>query len=225
MSGSWMLESVERDGVALAAVVVDAPVRSCPGWTGGDLLAHVCGYAMFLPELFAGDVALSGPVPAPGPERAVAEWPARLDALLELLTTTPAATPVPNWSVQPDTAEFWIRRTVHEFAVHRWDGDTTRTAEPEPIPAGVAADGIAEYFEAFAATGIAAGRVPRAVVTMVLELTDTGDRLTWPLPNPGPETVVRGPASDLLLALWHRRSLLDHHVSGERTVLEQWPRI
>ena len=41
MPGSWMLESVERDGAARGAVAADAPVRSCPGWTGGDLLAHV----------------------------------------------------------------------------------------------------------------------------------------------------------------------------------------
>lgn len=220
-----MLESIERDGSALGRVVPDAPVRSCPGWTGGDLLAHVCGYAMFLPDLLAGAVPVSGPVPAPSPAEAAARWPDRLAALLTLLTTTPPATPVPNWSVRPDTADFWVRRTVQEFAVHRWDAGTTHAAEPDPVPAEVAVDGIAEYFEAFAATGIAAGMVPRAEVTLALELTDTGDRLTWSLPAPGPETVVRGPASDLLLALWHRRSLLDHHVSGDRTILEQWPRI
>lgn len=225
MSGSWMLESIERDGAALAEVAPDAPVRSCPGWAGGDLLAHVCGFAAFLPDLFAGAVPVTGPVPTPSPREAAAQWPDRLDVLLTLLNTTPAATPVPNWSVLPDVAEFWVRRTVQEFAVHRWDGGTTHAAEPEPIPAGVAADGIAEYFEAFVATGIAAGMVRRAGVTLALEITDTGDRPTWPLPAPGPETVVRGTASDLLLALWHRRSLLDHHVSGDRTVLEEWPRI
>ncbi|WP_300009068.1 maleylpyruvate isomerase family mycothiol-dependent enzyme [Pseudonocardia sp.] len=223
-----LLASIEADGHALGAAARsgrDATVRTCPDWTGADLLAHVSGFARYLAGLFAGRIPLAGPVPVVAAREAEQAWDADLAALVTLLRDTPADAPVPNWSVLPDTASFWTRRTAQELAVHRWDARTTGEDEPDPVPADIARDGIAEYFEAFAATAIAAGMAPRARATVALELTDTGDRLEHHLPDPGPATVLRGSASDLLLALWHRRDLLAHHVEGDRLVLERWPRI
>jgi hypothetical protein len=36
------------------------------------------------------------------------------------------------------------------------------------------------------------------------------------------DCVLRGPASDLYLALWNRRSTDDLHIEGDRSVLELW---
>jgi hypothetical protein len=132
---------------------------------------------------------------------------------------------VPNWSVLPDEAVYWVRRAAHEFAVHRWDAATTRDAEPDPIPVDLARDGIAEFFEAFVATAFAAGFAPPTEATLMLQLTDTGETVRQDLPDPGPETVVRGTTSELALALWHRRHPVAFHVSGDRTPLETWPHI
>ncbi len=223
-----LLDSVEADGHALAVAARagrDATVRSCPDWTGADLLAHTTGFARYVPGLFDGSIPLTVPVPPVAPDEADRTWDADLAALLSLLHDTPADTPVPNWSVLPDTAAFWVRRAAQEFTVHRWDAQTTGTGNPDPVPAQIARDGIAEYFEAFTATAFAAGRAPRSRATLVLELTDTGERTEHHLPDPGPETVLRGTASDLLLALWHRRDLMTHHVDGDRAVLERWPRV
>lgn len=128
-----------------------------------------------------------------------------------------------NWSIAPDTAAFWRRRAAHELAVHRWDAETAHT--PSPIATDLARDGIAEYFEVFVATGLAAGFVPPAAATVVLEPTDRDERIERHLPHAGPETVLRGTTSDLLLALWHRRDPLALHVSGDRALLERWPHI
>ena len=131
---------------------------------------------------------------------------------------------MPNWAVAPQTAAFWQRRATHELTVHRWDAGTL-AGDPPPIPQDVAEDGIAEFFEVFVATGIAAGMVPPADATLVLETTDTGKRREEHLPGPGPVTTLRGTAADLMPALWHRRDPLAHRVDGPRRLLERWPSI
>lgn len=75
----------------------------------------------------------------------------------------------------------------------------------------------------FVITGIAAGMVPPAQATLVLQITDTGTRRAEHLPDPGPATTLRGTASDLMLALWRRRDPLAFHVDGPREMLERWP--
>jgi MDMPI C-terminal domain len=75
----------------------------------------------------------------------------------------------------------------------------------------------------FVATGLAAGVVPHAAATLVLEPTDLDERIEQHLPDPGPETVLRGTTSDLLLALWHRRDPVSLYVGGDEALLERWP--
>lgn len=222
------LDAVDREGRELGRSCRAAPgstVRSCPGWTGADLLAHAAGFCRTLDELFAGRRGASDPAVVVAPDEALASFDADLDRLLTLLRTTDPEQPVANWSVLPDVARYWVRRAAHEFAVHRWDAATTRDTEPDPVPADLARDGIAEFFEAFVATAFAAGYAPPTEATVVLELTDSGEVSRHDLPDPGPETVVRGPSPELFLAFWHRRDPLAFHVSGDRTPLETWPHI
>ena len=122
-------------------------------------------------------------------------------------------------------AGFWVRRVLHELAVHRWDAATLVPGPPEPIPSPVAVDGIGEFFDEFVATALARGLVPPAARRLALEITDVDRRLEFPLPDPGPVTTIRGTASDLLLALWRRRDPLSLHVDGDPAVLEAWPSI
>lgn len=228
----WWVDSAERDGRLLgeaARAGRDAVVRSCPDWTGADLLAHAAGFARYVDRLLGGAAGPTDPLVPVAPDEALRTWDDDLARLVDRLRSTPPDAPVPNWSVLPDEAAFWARRAAHELAVHRWDAGTTSAgktgaATPDPLPAPLARDGIAEYFEAFAATAFAAGAPGRAA-TIVLEPVDGGEPLQFGLPDPGPVTLLRGTASDLLLALWWRRDPLDHLVSGDRALLAEWPRI
>lgn len=160
MDTARWLEAAEQDGREPGRLCRAAPttvVRSCPTWTGADLLAHAAGFCRTLDELYAG------------------------------------------------------RRAATDPAV--------------VVPADLAADGIAEFFEAFGATAFAAGYVEPTEATLVLELTDSDDVIRHDLPHPGPETHVSGTAPELFLACWHRRDPLTFHTGGERTPLETWPHI
>lgn len=226
-TAGW-LEALERDGRELGRLCRSAPattVRSCPDWTGADLLAHAAGFCRTVDELVTGGRDARAPSVVVAPEEAMTSYDADLDRLLTLLHDTDPHQPVPNFSVRPDDAAFWIRRGAHEFAIHRWDAATTRDAEPDPVPADLARDGVAEYFEAFVATAFAVGYATPSQATMVVELTDAEQVTRYDLPDPGPETRVRGTAPELVLALWHRRDPVAFHVSGDPAVLESWPRL
>ncbi|MCD2188043.1 maleylpyruvate isomerase family mycothiol-dependent enzyme [Actinomycetospora soli] len=221
-------EAVEADGRELGRLCrarPDAVVESCPDWTGADLLAHAAGFCRTLGELFAGGRDAREPAVEVRRDDALASYDDDLAALLRLLATTDPAAPVVNWSVRADDAAYWYRRAAHEFAIHRWDAATTADGEPAPVPADLARDGVAEFFEAFVATAFGYGRMPSKDATVVLELTDLDETLRYDLPNPGEETVLRGTASDVVLALWHRRDPLALHTGGDATLLRSWPHI
>jgi uncharacterized protein (TIGR03083 family) len=215
------LDSVAADARAIATLTAaepDRPVAACPGWNRADLRAHVSGFARLVPALLAGRAETGSPVRVPVAE-AAETFDADAAGLVDALAAADLDAPVPNWSVRPAVGAFWLRRSVHELAVHAVDAGSDA-----PLATDVATDTVAEYFDTFVATAFAAGYVPPSAATLVLELTDADDQ-RHDLPDPGPETVVRGAVSDVALALWHRRDLLALHVSGDRGVLERWPRI
>ena len=221
------LRSVDDDGRALAEAVradPDGRVVSCPDWSGADLRAHVAGFLRLVDDLCRGRADSRTDFPKVPADEAARTYDADLARLLDTFRTVPADAPVPNWSVAPQVAGSWVRRAACELAVHRWDAQTIGGG-PRPVPADVADDGIAEFFDVFAATGFAAGFLPPARATIVLEATDTGTRHEHHLPDPGPVTTLRGPASELFLALWRRRDPLAFHVDGPATPLESWPAI
>lgn len=228
MERSAQFASIAADARRIGELTAGAPeqiVVSCPDWTGRDLRAHVDGFARYIADLVAaGGAGLSPPPPVP-PDAAGASYDADLQRLLDVLRSTPPDAPAHVWSTSAPVAGFWVRRAVHELAVHRWDAGTLVDDEPEPVPAEVAADGIAEFFDVFVATGVARGLVPAAARTLALEITDLDRRLEYSLPDPGPVTTIRGTASDLLLALWRRRDPLSLHVDGDPAVLAAWPSI
>ncbi|MCD2196835.1 maleylpyruvate isomerase family mycothiol-dependent enzyme [Actinomycetospora endophytica] len=200
-------------------------VRSCPDWTGADLLAHAAGFCRTLDGLFAGQRDATAPAVVVTPDEALTTFDDDLDRLLALLASTDPRRPVPNWSALPDEAVYWVRRAAHEFAIHRWDAATTQDDDPVPVPADLARDGIAEFFEAFVATAFAAGYAEPAEATLIFEITDTGEVSRHDLPHPGPETHVSGTTPELFLAVWRRRDPTSFHTSGDRTPLETWPQI
>jgi hypothetical protein len=108
-----------------------------------------------------------------------------LNRLLDVLRSTPADAPAHVWSTSAPVAGFWVRRVLHELAVHRWDAATLVAGPPAPIPVPVAVDGIAEFFDEFVATALARGMVPPAARTLALEITDVDRRWSSRCPTPG----------------------------------------
>jgi len=231
LSGSMhlrrQLESIETDGRRIAELTEahpDARVASCPDWTGRDLQIHVGRFARLVHQLIEARGAQPEQEPIPDAE-VLADYDADLARLVATLHDTDPSAPAFTWSVTPKVAGFWSRRAVHELAVHRWDAETITHAEPAPLPADVAVDGIDEFLTEFVATGLAAGMVPPRPATLVIEPTDVDERFERDLGDPGPVTTIRGTASDLLLALWRRRDPLSVHAGGDPTPLEHWPSI
>jgi len=203
-----------------------AAVRHCPDWTGADLLAHLVAYQRFVTDLVAGTTTVGVELPDVGGAEALSVWDAEHAAFAELLRGLDPATPVPNWSILPDVADFWQRRSSQEFAVHRWDAGTTVADEPAPIRGNVARDGIEEYFDTLVDTAVAAG-MPQAQhpATLRYDLTDLDLVLERHIRAPGPVTTLRGTASDLLLGLWHRRDATAYVVDGDRALIAAWPHV
>ncbi|ODU02912.1 MAG: hypothetical protein ABS81_16050 [Pseudonocardia sp. SCN 72-86] len=221
------IDTLAREGARLAATVRRDPgarLRSCPDWTGGDLLAHVSSFARWVNGLLSGGPA-DRDLPAVATADADATWDDDLARLVDALRTTAPDADAPNWAVSPDTVAFWQRRAAHELTVHRWDAETADGAVPSPIDADVAADGVDEFFDVFVATGLAAGMVARTAATLAVELTDRGTRRSVDLPESGPVTTIRGSAEDVLLAVWGRRPLLPLYIDGDPTLLDNWPTI
>jgi uncharacterized protein (TIGR03083 family) len=229
LDGSRCVDVVAEQGTEIGPLCRTgsaATVRSCPGWTGADLLAHLVAYQRWLTELVAGTGTVGADLPAVTGAEALQVWDVEHAAFAQLLRGLEPAASVPNWARSPDVAEFWQRRSAQEFAVHRWDAGTTVADEPAPIRADVARDGIEEYFDAFVDTAVAAGAPPaRHDATLRCDLTDLDLVIERHIRAPGPVTVLRGTASDLLLGLWHRHDPSSYLVDGDRALLAAWPRI
>ena len=222
---------------ALAPEALERAVPSCPGWTVARLVGHLgrvhtwaAGHLSGGPDA-EGDVS-TGDRPPEGD--AILPWyRERLDLLLaELDRHAPDA--AARTFVGTRTTAWWARRQAHELAVHRWDAEHGVSPGGEhPIDAALAADGIDEWFEVFVPRFLARREEPMPAdlvgATLHLHCTDdglaagTGEWLVR-LTEDGCEVershakgdaALRGPASDLLLAVWHRVPLGGLDVIGD----------
>ncbi|MFN8192854.1 MAG: maleylpyruvate isomerase family mycothiol-dependent enzyme [Nocardioidaceae bacterium] len=195
-----------RDGLARAAAApggLDLPVAACPGWTVRDLAHHV-GQV----ERWVCHAVDHGNPEAPAPE-----WPADDDlgawfaaGAADLVAHLDVDPSTPAWSFGHDkNVAFWQRRQAHEHAVHAWDLLSALGTPAEPdIETRLADDGIDEVVGMFLPRQIRLGRLTEPADALAVVSTDTGRR--WTLGSGPVAATLTGPASDVLLALWHRRS-------------------
>jgi uncharacterized protein (TIGR03083 family) len=234
---------------AFAALLRDAdpstPVPTCPEWTLEQLMRHLGRGDRWCAQIVAEQSAeyidprtVAGGKPTPGHE---IEWlhdgPR---ALLEAVERTGAQTTV--WTfLGPRPAAWWIRRRLHETAVHRADAALALGADFSIDPA-IAADAITEYLERTVVRaneeGPAAGDRPLGEgQSLHLHATDPGlgEAGEWTLlgrpdgvaldHEHGKATVaLRGPARDLLLAVVRRGATADLglEVFGDQAVWDTW---
>lgn len=220
------------------------PLPTCPGWNMGQLLRHVGRGDRWAAQIVRDrlDTSLDprtvdGGKPPPDPADAVSWLHGGAQRLVDAVELTGAQTPV--WTfLGPRPAGWWIRRRLHEVAVHRADA-TIAAGSEFALRAEVAADGITEWLERVAVQAGAQG-APLPLDdgdTLHLHATDPGlgeagewtarvdgGRMTWSHEHGKGTVALRGGATELLLAIL-RRTPLDRtgiQLFGDEGVWRNW---
>lgn len=227
---------LERFVAAVRRGPLDAPVRACPGWDLRQLTLHQGHIHRWsrLALLTAENpqvAAFVQPDPAAGAD-ALADWLAKGGARLAatMRTVDPVA---PTWHpfLVERVAGVWPRRQAHEIAIHRWDAERA-VATAAPIDPELASDGIDEFFEVTHPRTMTREQAPPPAGSLHVHCTDVpGEWLAWydadgyhfTREHAKGDAALRGPADQVLLALYHR----DHDEGalspvGDPDVLAAW---
>lgn len=243
-----------RDSVASSADL-DVRVPSCPDWSLRDLVEHLTEVQRFWAAAVAAGPSerppapTSEPAPAPAPAPAPDSEPASGGVTLpaDLLERSAAATRELVAALRaagPDTGcwAWWggsdvpmtsgavARHQVQEAAVHAFDAQLA-TGTPQPVPAVVAVDGIAEFVGISHGTAGPWPHEPARIglhaaegESWVLDLAASGSHVLGG--RPATAAGLYGSASDLLLTLHGRLSPDSLRIQGDRAVVENllnWP--
>jgi uncharacterized protein (TIGR03083 family) len=219
------------------------PVPTCPGWNVSQLLRHIDGGQRWAREIVATRATEPPPdVALRDLSGATDEDPDALSASLteaaqRLATTlTEAGADAQMWCpVTGGGAAFYARRFVYETAIHRADAALALGVEFR-MAVDIAADAVDEWMELgclpfhfevhpWMRELLAPGR------TIGLHATDadahwlldlTGDAIAWRRADEPAAAEVRGPVTDLLLAIYRRRPVNGLQVSGDANLVDFW---
>lgn len=220
------------------------PVPTCPEWNLKQLFRHVGRGDRWAAQIvreqredYLDPRTVEGGKPPADPAAAIPWLHGGAQQLVDAVELTGGHTPV--WTfLGPRPASWWIRRRLHEVAVHRADaaiavgGDFTL----EPT---LAADAITEWLERVVvqAGGNGAPLPLGPDHTLHLHATDPGlgeagewtvavdqGRITWSHQHGKGSAALRGGATELLLAMLRRRPLADTGIElfGDAGVWENW---
>ncbi|WP_200309298.1 maleylpyruvate isomerase family mycothiol-dependent enzyme [Streptomyces adelaidensis] len=233
-----LLTLIGDRSAALRTAVAGAPdaevrVPSCPEWSLRDLVEHLAEVHRFWAAAVAAGPSEEPPAVEPAGDAPAVGLLARSTAATEeLIAALRAAGPaVGCWtwwggSGVPMTSGAVARHQVQEAAVHAFDAQLA-AGTPQPVPAVVALDGIAEFIGVSHGT---AGPWPHEPVRIgihaaegqswLVELTASGSRLV----DGRHETAagLHGSASDLLLTLHGRLPLDSLRSEGDLATLENF---
>ena len=220
------------------------PVPTCPGWSLKQLFRHVGRGDRWAAQIvrdrldtFLDPRTVEGGKPPPGHADAISWLHGGAQRLVDAVELSGVETPV--WTfLGPRPANWWIRRRLHEVAVHRADAAITLGSEFTLQP-DIAADGITEWLERVA---VQAGSDGEALPleegnTIHLHATDSDlsapgewtigvsdDRIGWSHEHGKGTVALRGGATELLLALVRRVPVGDTGVQvfGDDSVWHNW---
>jgi uncharacterized protein (TIGR03083 family) len=231
-----LLPLIEDRSAALRRSVAASPdldvrVPSCPDWSLRDLVEHVTAVHRFWAAAVVAGPSEEAPTVGPADGALSADILARSAAATAgLVAALRAAGPGAGcwtwWgdSDVPMTSDAVARHQVHEAAVHAFDAQLA-IGTPQPVPAVVALDGIAEFIGVSHGT---AGPWPHEPVRIGLH-TAEGESWLVDLTTSGScifdgqhqtAASLHAPASNLMLTL-HRRVRLDSlRLEGDRAALE-----
>jgi len=244
MATSRLIEALREEGARLADTAEGLPlaavVPTCPGWTLRDLLRHLGGVHRWAgthvrearPRLLTVHdlIELFGAWPA---DAALVAWyRAEHARLVESLTAADPDLVCFTFLPAPSPLYFWARRQAHETTIHRVDVESA-AGSVSSVAADLAADDIDE---------LVGGMVPRPGARLRTSSPRTlrlapDDPARWLLrigvgavvtdrevdaaePAEPADCTVRGPATDLYLALWNRRGVDGLTIDGDASLLD-----
>ncbi|MBV1939098.1 maleylpyruvate isomerase family mycothiol-dependent enzyme [Streptomyces sp. BV286] len=237
-----LLNLVEDRSAALRGSVAafpdpDVRVPSCPDWSLRELVEHLTEVQRFWAAAVVAGPSEKPPTVAPADDAAPSDLLARsASATQELIAALRSVDPAAGcwtwWdgSGVPMTTGAVARHQVQEAAVHAFDAQLA-TGTPEPVPAVVALDGIAEFIGVSHGTASPWPHEPARIglhttegASWLIDLTQSGSTV---VDDPDGATAhLHGPASDLLLVLHGRLPLDQLRSEGDRATLERllsWP--
>lgn len=230
------LEALRRDGDALLHAAGRNPLADvpfCPGWSVNDLLAHLGGIYRYVARQVRSEERLPDDDTTLAPEVVPAQTADALAELLLVLAETDPQAPAWNWDRDaPDVAGYWRRRMAMETLVHRWDVESA-AGTPVPLDPELSCDGVDEALTGFLPRR--RGRIKEEIVGSVhLHATDAPAHAHVPAEwtvDLGPrgavhvrrvhekaDAALRGPAEQLLLAVWGRPAELERF--GDARLIE-----
>jgi len=238
-----LLDETRSFGELIRSADPATPVPTCPDWTLKQLFRHVGRGNRWAAQIIADrrtepldphDVREGKPPDDPDAALAWLNDGARL-----ILNAVDRVGPeLRVWTfLGPRPAGWWIRRRLHEATVHRADAAIALGQDFELSPE-LAADGISEWIERIR---VESRRGPKPLDlgrTLHLHATDEGlgptgewtiahdaeDGLTWSHDHGKGDAAVRGPVTDLLLAIVRRRPVAESGVEvfGDTAVWDGW---
>lgn len=224
-----------------------APVPTCPGWTLNQLLKHVGRGDRWAAQIVRDRLddyfdprSVEGGKPPADPGAAVSWLQDGAQLLVDAVESVGAETPV--WTfLGSRPANWWIRRRLHETAVHRADAVIALGADLKDftLEPDAAADAISEWLER---VEIQAGSNGAALPlgpgqSLHLHATDSGlgeagewtigtsdGRVTWSHEHGKGTVALRGGATELLLVVVRRAEVADTGVElfGDDAVWKNW---
>ncbi len=237
-----LLDQTRDFGQLIRSADPSTPVPTCPDWTLRQLFRHVGRGNRWAAQIIADrrsepldprDVREGKP---PDDPDAAVEW-LNKGAALVIDSVDRFGSDARVWTfLGPRPAGWWIRRRLHEATVHRADAalavGTAFDLSPE-----LAADGISEWIELI--TVQAKRQSPPLSRGQAIHLHATDDVLgpvgewtivndedgvAWSHDHRKGDVALRGPVTDLLLAIVRRRTAaeLDIEVFGDTAVWDGW---
>jgi uncharacterized protein (TIGR03083 family) len=220
------------------------PVPTCPGWTLTQLLRHVGRGDRWAAQIvrdrlddYLDPRAVEGGKPPPDAADAISWLQGGAQRLVDAVELSGVETPV--WTfLGRRPANWWIRRRLHETAVHRADV-AIATGGEFTLNGDIAADAVTEWLERVA---IQAGSGGAALPlgdgdTLHLHATDPGlgeagewtvgvgdGGINWTHEHGKGSVALRGGATDLLLVMTRRVSVADTDIEffGDGGVWQNW---
>jgi uncharacterized protein (TIGR03083 family) len=228
------LAALDRDSAAFVDACevagLTTAVPACPGWTVADLLWHLTEVHDFWRTMVSEQrSSWEGYEQPPRPiDEGLAGMYRR--GRVEVLKTLAEADPaMAMWTWSNDkSAGFVIRRMAQETAVHLWDATDAAGLE-NPLDPALSSDGIDEFLTHF--TGDVAEGAASVAGSVHLHCGDVAGEWTVREGDDGfvvarehskGDCAIRGPASDILLALWRRVPLSTCDVVGDADVGERF---
>jgi uncharacterized protein (TIGR03083 family) len=233
-----LLTLIEDRSAALRAAAgetdLTAQVPGCPDWSVRDLVAHLGEV-----QRFWAAAVTAGPADGPPDEGQVDRTPGAdllawsagcTEVLLGALRAAGPDRPCWTWwpeSGAPMNSGAVARHQVQEAGVHAFDAQEA-AGRAEPLPAGVAADGIGEFLTVgLASMGPWPHRPGSVALTpaggpdWLISLSGDGARARELAGPEEPDARLRGTASDLVLALYGRHLAGDLAVDGDQELASQ----